>query len=57
MSAGISAVSSLFSVAIEMGTHIVFFEIVATVTEYMSREGDSDVDAVLLFKNPLLRLH
>jgi hypothetical protein len=57
MSAGISAVSSLFSVAIEMGTQMVFFEIVATVTECMSREGDSDVDAVLLFKNPLLRLH
>lgn len=56
MSAGISAVSSLVSVAIEMGMHMVFLEIVATVTECMSREGDTDVDAVLLLKNPLLRL-
>jgi hypothetical protein len=56
MRASISAVSSLASVAIEMGMHMVFLEIVATVTKCMSREGDTDVDAVLLFKNPLLRL-
>ena len=34
-----------------IGTKIEFFKTLAIVTESMSRQGDTEIDSVLLFKN------
>ena len=53
MRAGISTVS--FSFLIATGIDKVFDSMVAICTEKISIEGEIDVEATLLFKNPLLR--
>src|SRR3979490_174975 len=45
---------SLFN-CMEVG-RIISFESTEDTIEYRSREGDTDIDPVLLFKNPSLRL-
>ena len=54
MRAGISMVSFSFLIATEIDK--VFDSMVANCTEKILIEGEIDVEATLLFKNPLLRL-
>lgn len=54
MRAGISTVS-FSSFLIATGIDKVFDSMVANCTEKISIEGEIDVEATLLFKNPLLR--
>jgi hypothetical protein len=53
----VSTLLFLSALFIEIGTDKDFDSIVATVTEYMSKIGEIDVEATLLIKNPPSRLH
>src|ERR1700678_515559 len=53
-SAGVSTVFPLWSRMV-MGINNVFRSTRPNVTECISRQGETDVDSVLLFKNPSLR--
>src|ERR1700678_4233069 len=54
-SAGVSTVFPLWSRMV-MGINNVFRSTRPNVTECISRQGDTDIDPVLLFKNPSLQL-